>query len=407
MEDIFDRVKLYSEKPKSLSSEEKNRLLIAFADALIKKSSFILDANASDVTAAKKSGLSSAMIDRLSLNEKRIGQMSEGLKSLALLPDPIGETAEEWTAESGVLIKKTRIPIGVIGIIYEARPNVTSDVLGICLKTGNACVLKGGKEAYSTNLAVLNCFSDVSGEIGKAYALLPPQRDATDRLIKAKGKIDLVIPRGGKGLINYVKENAAVPFIETGAGVCHLYVEKSADEKKALDILLNAKCSRPSVCNAVETLLVDRDIAEKFIPKAMKVLAENGVKFHGNAEIGAKFGIEPSDDDVYFNEYDDLEISLKIVNGAQDAVSHIKKYGTKHSECICTENNAIAEYFMNSLDSACVYRNASTRFTDGGCFGFGAEIGISTQMLHARGPMGLKEMTTYHYKIYGDGQVRK
>lgn len=403
----FERAKKASQTLKVTDTDTKNKALLSIARALRENVSEILKANEIDIKVAKENGVTN-MLDRLLLNEQRILSIANDVEKVVSLPDPVGEVIEEWSVENGLKIVKTRIPFGVIGIIYESRPNVTIDIASLCIKTGNVCVLKGGKDAVNTNTVLEKIVKDAIKEYVNpdCVILLPSTREWADKLITAKGYVDLVIPRGSKGLIQNVVQNAKVPVIETGAGVCHLYVEKTADLEQTLTILLNAKCQRPSVCNAVETLLVDREIADKFLPIAKKSLEEKGVILRGDSSVN-QISVQELTENGYFAEYDSLNLSIKVVDGVKQAIEHISTFGTNHSECICTKDNKIAEYFLNNVDSACVYVNASTRFTDGGCFGFGAEIGISTQKLHARGPMGLREMTTYHYKIYGDGQVRK
>jgi len=393
---------------RTADTETRNGMLLKIADKLSENISLILTANGEDVKFAKENGMSEALLDRLTLTEERIKGICSDERKVAALPDPIGEVMDEWTTEAGLKIKKVRVPFGVIGIIYESRPNVTVDVTCLCLKTGNACILKGGKEAAETNAVLVRLMKEAVSVYGNenVIELLPNERAYTEELINAKGYVDLIVPRGGKGLIDYVCSNSLVPVIETGAGVCHIYVEKSADFQKALKILVNAKTSRPSVCNAAETLLVDRIIAKEFLPMAERALKEKGVILRGGEEECKIINAEYMKYSEYNTEYDSLVMSVKIVENEDEAINHILTFGTKHSDCICAENMNAAEKFMNGLDSACVYVNASTRFSDGGCFGFGAELGISTQKLHARGPMGLKEMTSYHYKIYGEGQIR-
>lgn len=404
---IFENAKIASNSLKNVDTNTKNKALQSIANALRENIKEILDANAIDIKVAKENGVTN-MLDRLLLTEQRVLSIASDIEKVISLKDPVGETIESWTVENGLKIIKTRIPFGVIGVIYESRPNVTVDVAVLCLKTGNVCLLKGGKDAINSNECLVkimrNAIKDIIPE--DSVILLPSTREWANKLITAKGKVDLIVPRGGKGLIQNVVENAKVPVIETGAGVCHLYIEKTADLNLATEVLINAKTQRPSVCNAVETLLVDKDIADKFLPIAEKVLKEKNVTLLGDSSV-TQIKVEPLTEKGYYAEYDDFILSIKVVNGVQEAIDHITKYSTQHSESIITTNLSVAEEFMNKIDSACVYLNASTRFTDGGCFGFGAELGISTQKLHARGPLGLKEMTSYHYKIYGEGQVRK
>lgn len=405
--DYFERAKLASHKLKIATTEQKNNALEQIAKAIQSNKSLILKSNEKDIEIAKANGVTN-MLDRLLLTEQRIEGIVSDIYKVISLPDPIGETIEQWTTDNGLIIKKTRIPFGVIGVVYESRPNVTVDVSVLCIKTGNVCLLKGGKDAKYTNETLVEIIRNaISGTLEQdSVILLPSEREWVNKMITARGYVDVVVPRGSKGLINAVVENAKVPVIETGAGVCHIYVEKSADFDLALKVLVNAKVQRPSVCNSVETLLVDKAIADEFLPLAKAELEKYGVVLRGDDSVKC-ISVQPLLQDGYYTEYDSLNISVKVVDGLEQAISHILKYGTGHSETIITTDNVIAERFMNSLDSACVYLNASTRFTDGGCFGFGAELGISTQKLHARGPLGLKEMTSYHYKIFGNGQVRK
>lgn len=405
--DYFERAKLASHKLKIATTEQKNNALEQIAKAIQSNKSLILKSNEKDMEIAKANGVTN-MLDRLLLTEQRIDGIVSDIYKVIALSDPIGETIEQWTTDNGLLIKKTRIPFGVIGVVYESRPNVTVDVSVLCIKTGNVCLLKGGKDAKYTNETLVEIIRNaISGIIEQdSVILLPSEREWVNKMITAKGYVDVVIPRGSKGLIKAVVENAKVPVIETGAGVCHIYVEKTADINLALNVLVNAKVQRPSVCNSVETLLVDKAIADEFLPLAKVELEKYGVILRGDDSVKS-ISVQPLLQDGYYTEYDSLNISVKVVDGLEQAVAHILKYGTGHSESIITTDNDLAEKFMDSLDSACVYVNASTRFTDGGCFGFGAELGISTQKLHARGPLGLKEMTSYHYKIFGNGQVRK
>lgn len=405
--DYFERAKLASHKLKIATTEQKNNALEQIAKAIQSNKSLILKSNEKDMEIAKANGVTN-MLDRLLLTEQRIDGIVSDIYKVIALSDPIGEPIEQWTTDNGLLIKKTRIPFGVIGVVYESRPNVTVDVSVLCIKTGNVCLLKGGKDAKYTNETLVEIIRNaISGIIEQdSVILLPSEREWVNKMITAKGYVDVVIPRGSKGLINAVVENAKVPVIETGAGVCHIYVEKTADINLALNVLVNAKVQRPSVCNSVETLLVDKAIADEFLPLAKVELEKYGVILRGDDSVKS-ISVQPLLQDGYYTEYDSLNISVKVVDGLEQAVAHILKYGTGHSETIITTDNDLAEKFMDSLDSACVYVNASTRFTDGGCFGFGAELGISTQKLHARGPLGLKEMTSYHYKIFGNGQVRK
>ncbi len=404
----FILAKKASEELRIATTDAKNSALVAISEGLLANVEKIIRANKIDLENAEQNGIKTNMLDRLTLDEGRIKSIASDILKICDLPDPIGEVVEQWTTQNELTIKKVRVPFGVIGTIYESRPNVTVDITVLCLKTGNACLLKGGKEAVNTNTCLVEIMRNAISKYlpENSVILLPSNRESADKLIKARGFVDLIVPRGGKGLIEHVVTNSIVPVIETGAGVCHTYVEKSADLEMAMNILINAKIQRPSVCNACETLLVDREIAQKFLPMVETIMRMKGVNLHGNYEVGNHILVQHMNDESYNTEYNSMDLSIKIVGGVDEAIEHINKFGTHHSETIVTANDEVAEKFMDSIDSACVYVNSSTRFSDGGCFGFGAELGNSTQKLHARGPMGLKEMTSYHYKIYGKGQVR-
>ena len=393
-----------------LRSPEKNKALIASAEALEQNMDKILAANKVDVEMAVENGIKGAFIDRLTLNEKRIKDMANGLRDVAALPDPIGEVLYMKTLDNGLIVGQKRVPMGVIGIIFEARPNVTSDAFGLCLKAGSATILRGGKEAFNSNTTIVNIFRDALEKIGMPKDFVQmvedTSRETATEMMRLNGYIDLLIPRGGAGLIKSVVQNSTVPVIETGIGNCHVYVDETADLEKAVRIVLNAKTQRPGVCNSCESLLVHENIAEKFIPMIIKELKEKKVEIRGD-EIFVNAGAVPASEEDWGTEYDDLIISARVVRNVDEAIEHIRKYGTGHSEAIITENYTNAQKFLDEVDAAAVYVNASTRFTDGGEFGFGAEIGISTQKLHARGPMGLKEITTTKYIIYGNGQIRE
>lgn len=385
----------------------RNKILTTAADMLVAASDAILAENAKDIENAQKNGMKESFIDRLSLSAKRIADMADGMQHVASLPDPLGG-GNVWTRPNGLEIKCIHVPLGVIGIIYEARPNVTSDAAALCIKSGNGVVLRGGSDAINSNTAIAHIIKEALEKCGilpdAVQLVTDTSRESATALMKAKGHIDLLIPRGGKGLIRSVTENAEVPTIETGAGNCHIYVESSADLDMALRVLVNAKTSRPAVCNAAEHLLVDKAVAEKFLPMVKDALS--GVVLRGDEETRKYIDIAPATDDDFDTEYDDLILSIKVVADTDQAIAHINRHSTHHSEAILTNDIAKAKLFTASIDSAAVYVNASTRFTDGGEFGFGAEIGISTQKLHARGPMGLTELTTIKYIIYGDGQIR-
>ena len=394
------------------STAVKNAALLAMAAALEAQQSEILAANERDMTVAAAKGMKSSMLDRLKLTAERISGMADGLRQVAGLADPVGNVIDGKTLPNGLHITKIRVPLGVIGIIYEARPNVTADAAGLCLKSGNAVILKGGSEAMESNktvAAILAQAAEGAGiPAGSIQFIDTSDRQAVQDLIHMNGLVDVVIPRGGAGLIQAVVRNASVPVIETGAGVCHTYVDKDADVEMAMKIAFNAKVQRPSVCNAMETLLVHKDIADKFLPMMLMMYNSSAVEIRGDKAVQEYSGqVHPATEEDWSTEYGDLRLSVKIVDSIEEAMAHIAKYGTGHSECIVTDNYQAAQLFQYTVDAAAVYVNASTRFTDGNEFGFGAEIGISTQKLHARGPMALPELTSTKYLINGNGQVRK
>ncbi|WP_304281864.1 glutamate-5-semialdehyde dehydrogenase [Phascolarctobacterium succinatutens] len=394
------------------STAVKNAALLAMATALEAQQAEILAANERDMTAAAAKGMKSSMLDRLKLTAERISGMADGLRQVAGLADPVGNVIDGKTLPNGLHITKIRVPLGVIGIIYEARPNVTADAAGLCLKSGNAVILKGGSEAMESNktvAAILAQAAEGAGiPAGSIQFIDTSDRQAVQDLIHMNGLVDLVIPRGGAGLIQAVVRNASVPVIETGAGVCHTYVDKDADVEMAMKIAFNAKVQRPSVCNAMETLLVHKDIADKFLPMMLMMYNSSAVEIRGDEAVQEYSGqVHAATEEDWSTEYGDLRLSVKIVDSIEEAMAHIAKYGTGHSECIVTNNYQAAQLFQYTVDAAAVYVNASTRFTDGNEFGFGAEIGISTQKLHARGPMALPELTSTKYLINGNGQVRK
>lgn len=394
------------------STAVKNAALLAMATALEAQQSEILAANERDMTAAAAKGMKSSMLDRLKLTAERISGMADGLRQVAGLADPVGNVIDGKTLPNGLHITKIRVPLGVIGIIYEARPNVTADAAGLCLKSGNAVILKGGSEAMESNktvAAILAQAAEGAGiPAGSIQFIDTSDRQAVQDLIHMNGLVDVVIPRGGAGLIQAVVRNASVPVIETGAGVCHTYVDKDADVEMAMKIAFNAKVQRPSVCNAMETLLVHKDVADKFLPMMLMMYNSSAVEIRGDEAVQEYSGqVHPATEEDWSTEYGDLRLSVKIVDSIEEAMAHIAKYGTGHSECIVTNNYQAAQLFQYTVDAAAVYVNASTRFTDGNEFGFGAEIGISTQKLHARGPMALPELTSTKYLINGNGQVRK
>ena len=396
---------------KYLTTEAKNNALMMVAQALLDHSDEIIAANAIDVENGKKNGMHPGLLDRLSLNEKRMEAIAEGLRQVAELPDPIGEEIEEFERPNGLKIKKVRVPLGVVGIIYESRPNVTPDAFSLTFKSGNVAILKGGSDCINSNIAIVKVIRETLKSLGineNAVQLIEDtDRAVTTEFMKMSDYVDVLIPRGSAGLIKAVVENSNIPVIETGTGNCHIYVDKDADLEKAIPIIINAKTQRIGVCNAAESLVVHKDIADRFLPLFSKAMKENKVEVR--ADDSSRNLIEGAlcaTEEDFGREYLDYIISVKTVNNVDEAIEHINRYNTGHSEAIITENEETAQRFLDRVDAACVYVNVSTRFTDGFEFGFGAEIGISTQKLHARGPMGLKELTSYKYQIYGEGQVR-
>ena len=390
-------------------------MLLHVADALVAQSKMILQGNEKDILAAKESGIREAMIDRLSLTKERIEGMAEGIRQIAALPDPVGEVLETFERPNGLQISKVRVPLGVVGIIYESRPNVTADAFGLCFKAGNAVILKGGKEAIHTNIAIVDVIRQAIRDMEKEFRLdehvigliTDTSREVTNAFMKLKQYVDVLIPRGGAGLISAVVENSTIPVIETGTGNCHIYVDEYADMEKAVPIIVNAKTQRVSVCNTCESLVVHEAVAEKFLPLLQKAMAEKKVELRGDADcLRILPDLTEATEEDFMTEYLDYILSMKTVSSVEEAIEHINRCSTKHSEAIITESEEHANQFLQGISSACVYVNASTRFTDGFEFGFGAEIGISNQKLHARGPMGLREMTTYQYRIKGNGQIR-
>ncbi len=410
IEMLCQNAKIAAAKMALTTTEQKNALLARIAEYLAEETDALVAANQEDLEHAEENGVSKAMIDRLTLTPTRILGICQALLSLTELEDPIGK-GETWTRPSGLTISRVRVPLGVVAMIYEARPNVTVDSAALCLKTGNAVILRGGKEAIHTNMAIVAVIKKALDDCGldpHAVELVEStERESAQILMTMRGWVDVLIPRGGKGLIRSVVENATVPVIETGEGNCHLYVDDSADIAMALSIAVNAKCSRPSVCNAVETILVHAGIAAEFLPKLAEGLAAFDVEIRGcpRTKVLISMANEATEED-YVTEYNDYIVAIKVVDTLSDAITHINKYSTGHSEAIVTTNEAHAERFLNEINSAAVYVNASTRFTDGGEFGFGAEIGISTQKLHVRGPMGLSALTTEKYLVRGEGTIR-
>ena len=395
----------------TLSTEVKNKALCLAADCLVKEAEYLIAENRKDMETAEQNGMSSGLLDRLKLTKERIEAMAEGLRQIAELPDCIGEVMEAFERPNGMKIRKVRVPMGVIGIIYEARPNVTADAFGLCFKTGNAVILKGGSDALYSNLAIVRVLRESLAKAGlpedAIQLIADTDRQTTVAFMRLKQYVDLLIPRGSARLIASVVENSTIPVIETGTGNCHVYVDKDADLDMAVNIIYNAKTQRIGVCNACESLVVHSAVREVFLPRLAAKLREKKVEMRGDERVLEILpDCVPATEEDFATEYLDYILSLKTVDSAEEAIEHINRYNTKHSECIVTENKDTAEKFLTGIDAACVYWNVSTRFTDGFEFGFGAEIGISTQKLHARGPMGLKELTSYKYLISGNGQVR-
>ena len=409
LERMGSEAKAAARKLATATTAGKNSWLNAMADAIDANTALILAENSRDMEAGKANGLSAAMLDRLRLDEKRIKGISDGLRHVVTLPDPVGRRLDDIKRPNGLDIEKVSVPIGVIAIIYESRPNVTVDATGLCLKAGNAVILRGGSEALHSNLALAKLISDAGVKAGMpagTIQMIPwTGHEAVSLMLKMNQYIDLVIPRGGERLIRAVVEQATMPVIKHYKGVCHTFVDESCDFNRACDIIENAKVQRPSACNAIETLLIHRNALAKFAPMIAKRLSN--VELHADEAFRALVpSALPATEDDWTREYLDLKLAVRTVNSLEEAIAHINKYGSGHSDCILTDNPEHAEQFLNEVDSATVYVNASTRFTDGGEFGLGCEMGISTQKLHARGPMGLRELTTYHYCIYGDGQTR-
>lgn len=395
-----------------LNTKQKNEALLLMADALVKNKASIITANAKDLLNGEEQGLSQSLLDRLALNSERIKSMADGLREIVELPDPIGDLLEEFHRPNGLRIMKLRVPIGLIGIIYEARPNVTVDAAGLCLKTGNAVLLRGGSSALHSNQQIVKVLHEAMEQtdipMDALQLISNPDRSSVDEMLKLNGLLDVVIPRGGHSLIQNVIKNATVPVIETGAGICHTYIDADCDLKMASEVTLNAKIQRPSVCNAMETLLVHADYAKHHLLALAEQYRKFGVEIRG-CSTAKEFvpWINEATEEDWKTEYNDYILSLKVVHNIDEALAHIDQYGTMHSECIITENQELADQFIQDVDAAAVYHNASTRFTDGFEFGFGAEIGISTQKLHARGPMGLPALTSTKYCVYGDGQIKE
>jgi glutamate-5-semialdehyde dehydrogenase len=406
------KAKEASRKLAYLSTEVKNKALLSMSKALISHKNFILEQNEKDLIVGKNNAMTESLLDRLALSSKRIEDMAQGLKNVASLADPVGQVLKMWKTPDSLQIGQMRVPLGVIGIIYEARPNVTVDAAALCIKSGNAVILRGGKEAINSNKAIADTIIEAGTlaglPVGSIQLIEITDREAVNIMMKLNGYIDVLIPRGGAGLIQNVVKNSTVPVIETGVGNCHVYVDEDADLEMAENIVINAKTQRPAVCNAMETLLVHKNAAHKFLPKLGKALKALGVEIRGCRETEKHIkDIVSAKESDWETEYLNLILAVKVVNSMDEAVDHIYKYGTRHSEAIITNNYKNSQRFLNEVDAAAVYVNASTRFTDGSEFGFGAEIGISTQKLHARGPMGLEQLTTTKYIVYGQGQTRK
>ncbi len=410
MEEFLKKAKESGRICATLDPKLKRELLNEMAEALLENKETIIKENQKDLEEGEKNNLSSALMDRLLLDEKRIKAMAKSLKEIAALKEPVGRVLDGWVVDSGLRIEKVSIPIGVIGIIYESRPNVTADAAALCLKSGNVSILKGGKEAENSNKTIASILQSVLEKHNlpkEIISMLPDSsREGVSKLIKMDKYVDLIIPRGGEGLIRYVSQNATVPVVKHDKGLCHTFIDKDADFEKAIAIAINAKVQRPGVCNAMETLLVDEEIAADILPTLLYEFDQYDTLLKGCKKTRSIIDIKEATEDDFNTEYLDNILSIKVVNGVKEAIEHIARYGSGHSEAIITENYTTAEKFLNEVDAAAVYVNASTRFTDGGEFGFGAEVGISTNKLHARGPMGINDLTTYKYKIYGNGQIR-
>jgi glutamate-5-semialdehyde dehydrogenase len=410
MQQFLKKAKESKDIISQLSGKIKNEVLNEMAQALEDSSEYLIKENKKDLDYAKKNNLSSALVDRLLLNSDRIKGMAQALREISQLKEPLGRVLDGWISDDGLNIQKVSVPIGVIGVIYESRPNVTSDVAALCFKSGNVAILKGGKEAENSNKAIAKILQDVliKNSLPKeSISLLPiSSREGVTQLIKEDKYVDLIIPRGGEALIKYVNENATIPVVKHDKGLCHTYIDCDANFETALKIIVNAKCQRTGVCNAMETLLVDSKIAKKILPLIKSEFDKNLTTLKGCKKTQKIIDVQKATKDDFHTEYLDNILSIRVVNGVKGAIKHINEYGSGHSESIISQNYSNIEIFLNSIDAACVYSNASTRFTDGGAFGFGAEVGISTNKLHARGPMGINDLTTYKFKIYGNGQIR-
>lgn len=394
----------------TIKTKDKNRILQEMATAIEDNINRIIVENKKDIENGIKNSLDSAMLDRLLLDDKRIIAMANSLREISALKEPVGRVLEGWINDDNLRIEKVSVPIGVVAVIYESRPNVTSDVGALCFKSGNVAILKGGKEAEYSNKIIATILQEVleANNLPKEIISLLPDssREGVANLIKMDKYVDLIVPRGGEALIRYISQNSSIPVVKHDKGLCHTYIHKDADIKKAISIAINAKCHRPGVCNAMETLIIDKEIAIDILPLLYNEFTINNTLLKGDSEVREIIEVELATKEDFDTEYLANILNIKIVNGVDEAIAHIREFGSGHSEAIVTENYTASEYFMNQIDAACVYVNASTRFTDGGCFGFGAEVGISTNKLHARGPMGVNELTTYKFKIYGNGQIR-
>ena len=410
MKEFLKKAKASAVTIATLDGKTKNRILNEMADSLVINTKLIVTENKKDMEAGKKSNLDASLLDRLLLDETRVASIAKSLREIAALKEPVGRVLDGWVNDDNLRIEKVSVPIGVVGVIYESRPNVTSDVAGLCFKSGNVAILKGGKEAEHSNQIIAKTLQEVlvKNSLAKEMISLLPDssREGVAKLIKEDEFVDLIVPRGGEALIKFISLNSSLPVVKHDKGLCHTYIHRDASPSKALNIAVNAKCQRPGVCNAMETLIIDESIAKTVLPSLYKAFVDAGTKLKGCAKTREHVFIDAASDEDYNTEYLSNELNIKVVTGIDEAMEHIVRYGSGHSEAIITENYSAAEKFMNAIDAACVYVNASTRFTDGGAFGFGAEVGISTNKLHARGPMGVNELTTYKFKIYGNGQTR-
>ena len=412
VKEICENTKIQANTFAGVGTEVKNKVLLRTKELMLKKSEEILLANKKDIEKAEQNGRNDAFIDRLALNDARIKQMAEGLDAIVALPDPVGEIVEEYVLPNGLFVRRVRAPLGVIGIIFEARPNVSIDAAALCIKSGNGVILRGSRESVHSVGMLVSCIKTALEENGLSSDLVgvidSQDREATAEMLRESKYIDVVIPRGGEGLKKVVLANATMPVIASAGGNCHIYVASSADLEMAIPVILNAKTQRPSTCNALETLLIDKTIANEFVPIVCEALINAGVKLNGTKEVKAIYeDVNLVDEDEFAHEYDDMIIKIKVIDGLDNAISHINRYGTNHSDCILTQNEADMEKFTKEVDSSAVYVNTSTRFTDGFELGLGAEMGISTQKLHVRGPIGLKELTSVKYVVKGNGQLRK